>query len=148
MSDELYRIEDQYGDSFWIVPGVDHAENVYVWTSVGETEHEVEITGEQVLVLRDVLSQHLGGDSKVERDEPLSPNEAKLRVAVDWELRVKFAYQGDLDRKPIERRLEPEAVYENGGVLYVSGESYSAGGAPEGYRQFRLDRISGEVVVR
>lgn len=72
------------------------------------------------------------------------PNEAKLRLAASHGLRAKFAYQGERDYRAVERRLEPKAVI-NG---FVSGESFDQGGAPEGYRQFRLDRIHGPVAIR
>lgn len=122
--------------------------------TVHDDDHEVELEADAncmvydhagASVLRDALNNFLG---EAQADACDTANEAKLRVAVEWDLRAKFAYKGDLDRKPVERRVEPDSVYENHGVLYVGGESYDQGGDPEGYRQFRLDRISGEVVVR
>jgi predicted DNA-binding transcriptional regulator YafY len=137
----VFTNEDQYGDTFTITAGYE-TDKLYVDAREGDNEAEVELDADAVVRLRDALSEFIG--------EPEDDAEiAKLRLAADYGLRAKFAYQGDLDRKPVERRLEPESIHTDiNGTTYVRGESYDAGGQPEGYRQFRLDRISGSVVIR
>ena len=67
---------------------------------------------------------------------------AKLELAAELGLQAKFNYTHDGSTR--ERRL----VVEDFDGEYVSGESYNEAGRHEGYRQFRLDRIEGSVVIR
>lgn len=97
---------------------------------------------QSVRELRNALDVFLGEGTRFD------PNAAKLELAAQLGLRAKFAYRGDRDYRATERRIEPEKVYDASGNTYVAGESYDEGGEAEGYRQFRLDRISGEVSVR
>ncbi len=146
----IFEATDNYGDRFSITtsgwPAGPEAE--YLYTQFNDDEDtQVELESEQVVELRDALDKHLNsGDEVLILDE--DSERAKLELAAHYGLRVKFAYQGDLDRKPVERRLEPDTVEERGGVVYVLGESYDAGGQSEGIRQFRVDRIHGKVTVR
>lgn len=116
----------------------------------GDTATEFLFDKETATAIRNFINEFLDEDSttSVLDLDAMSHNEAKLRIAADLGLRAKFSYRGEHDYRAVERRLVPDAVSEKHGVLYVGGESYDAGGADEGYRLFRLDRISGEVVVR
>lgn len=109
---------------------------------------------EEAIRLRGAINDFLGWttdepDNEVDfYTDEVTPNEAKLRLAALMGLKAKFAYAGERDYRSVPRRIEPDTVEERNGVTYVLGESYDEGGASEGIRQFRLDRISGEVVVR
>lgn len=135
-----YTITDTYDDELHIATV---EEKLYF--SV-DNDEGFEFERGQAVEVRDAINEFLGVEP--EGDTTPTANEAKLRLAVQYGLRAKFAYAGDRDYRAVERRLEPDSLYTIGLQTYVSGESYDEGGAPEGYRQFRLDRISGEVVVR
>lgn len=147
MRDINTEITDTYGDTLTIRANKDGFE---LFDESGQTNPgDFYFDQEQARDLRDLLNEFLGEDVIGYTPENVSPNEAKLRLAAELGLRAKFSYRGERDYRAVERRLTPDSVYESGNsVIYVAGESYDAGGEPEGYRQFRLDRISGEVVVR
>lgn len=96
--------------------------------------------------IRNACNEFLGPE--FDWGSKIGANEAKLRLAAEYGLKAKFAYTGERDYRAVERRIVPEDVYVNHDHVLVGGESFDQGGIPEGYRQFRLDRISGEVVVR
>lgn len=139
MSDIIFDTTDAFGDRLTVGTG-DSSTKLY--TEINEDpESQIELTEEAVRELRDALDKHLGEEPT---QTTTDPEVAKLGLASQFGLRVKFAYQGDLDRKPVERRLEPDFVSDT----HVAGESYDAGGESEGYRQFRLGRIHGKITVR
>lgn len=144
------EITDKWGDKLVLGSHVDPGDE-FIYVNVAD-EFEIEIDQEQARQLRDGFNAFLLEDETppITGATPslVSPNEAKLGLAAAIGLRAKFSYRGERDYRAVERRLVPDTVFENKGVLYVGGESHDAGGQPEGYRQFRLDRISGEVVVR
>lgn len=142
------EITDKWGDKLVLGSYVDPGDE-FIYVNVAD-EIEIEVDQEQARQLRDGFNAFLLEDktTSVLDIESMSPNEAKLRLAADLGLRAKFSYRGERDYRAVERRLVPDTVFENKGVLYVGGEAHDAGGELEGYRQFRLDRISGEVVVR
>jgi predicted DNA-binding transcriptional regulator YafY len=134
-------ITDNYGDELRIDPD---EENLYFTV---DNDEGFEFDRDAAIQVRDAINEYLGTSSTVEEDAPTA-NEAKLRLAAQYGLKAKFAYAGERDYRAVERRLEPDTVETRSGVTYVLGESYDQGGEDQGYRQFRLDRISGEVVVR
>ena len=72
-------------------------------------------------------------------------NEAKFLLALDYEGDVKavFNYTNECGETR-DRRLVPDEF--DGEV--IGGQSFNENGIPEGYRQFRLDRINGPVTLR
>lgn len=70
-------------------------------------------------------------------------NEAKLNVAVEYDLHAKFNYTNERGETH-DVRLKPDDVYDG----RVGGYSYDEDGDEEGYKQYRLDRINDKVVVR
>lgn len=146
----IYNIVDAYGDTLTVEPGQYPANsgNLYVEIKQDNCNTAVELVPNAVVELRDSLDEFLGDVEDAEETSYPTANEAKLRLAAQYGCRVKFAYAGERDYRAVERRLEPEVVDTQAGVSYVEGESYDAGGQAQGYRRFRLDRISGEVVVR
>jgi hypothetical protein len=69
--------------------------------------------------------------------------DAKLDLAVDYELRVKFNYTNERG-ETADRRLKVED-YDG---EYVSGQSFDSNGYNEGFKRFRTDRINGKVTVQ
>lgn len=66
-------------------------------------------------------------------------NIAKLELAADYGFQARFDYQGEADASPRRRTLNVEDF--DGDHVY--------GTTTEGdYRNFRLDRIQGKVVIR
>ncbi len=75
-------------------------------------------------------------------------NQAKLEVAADYGLQAKFTYTNECG-EAAERRVRPTQVWANyADNVIVSGMSYDANGSDEGHRNFRLDRIEDDVVIR
>lgn len=103
---------------------------------------------EEAIRLRGAINEFLAWSDDEDEGELPTANEAKLRLAAQYNLKAKFAYAGERDYRAVERRLEPDTVETRNGVVYVTGDSYDEGGDYEGIRQFRLDRISGQVVIR
>lgn len=145
MNKVIFSVTDEYGDNLSIETGNTYPENLYVEINDSD-EAQIELLPDDVKRLGSAIDEFLADEEVVYFTD--DPNEAKLRLAVHFDLRVKFAYTGDRDYRAVERRLEPTEVYEGVGGLYVRGDSYDEGGAYQGVRQFRLDRISGSVVVR
>lgn len=69
--------------------------------------------------------------------------DAKLDLAVDFELQAAFSYTNEKG-ETLNRRLK---VDEFDGE-YVRGNSFDGNGRLEGYRSFRVDRINGKVAIR
>jgi predicted DNA-binding transcriptional regulator YafY len=134
-------ITDTYGDSLSL--NADGEEGMLYLQFKCDDCTMLEFEKKQAEQLRNALDEFVG-------DQPITndPNEAKLRLAVGYDFKAKFAYKGERDYRAETRRLEPSEVYDNDGVMYVGGMSYDDGGNAEGYRQFRLDRISGAVTIR
>lgn len=133
-------ITDTHGDSLTVQ---EYAGCLYIEADATENEFDRDEARE----LRDAINEYLSEEPEDEGDAPTA-NEAKLRLAAQYGLKTKFAYAGERDYRAVERRLVPDTVEERQGVVYVTGESFDEGGVSQGLRQFRLDRISGEVVVR
>lgn len=140
-------ITDTYGDTLEIEYDTTGNEDdtFEIKALDGETSNYL-FNREQATEFRDALNEFL--QPVFDWGSDIGPNEAKLRLAAQYGLKVKFAYAGERDYRAVERRLVPEEVYVNHDHVLVGGESFDQGGVSEGYRQFRLDRISGEVVVR
>lgn len=69
--------------------------------------------------------------------------EAKLDLANDFELSIKFNYTNQRG-ETADRRLR----VENYDGTFVGGQSYDANGDPEGYRHFDVSRINDKIVLR
>lgn len=138
-------ITDTYDDSLTLSTEPELEGKLYIDFSCGDCTN-LEFEKEQVEQLRNALDNFLGQAPTIQTDDP---NEAKLGLAAHFSLKAKFAYKGERDYRAETRRLEPfEVETSDAGVTYVGGMSYDDGGNAEGYRQFRLDRISGPVTIR
>lgn len=73
-----------------------------------------------------------------------SANDRKLDLASEFGLQAKFDYQGKSDAAPRERRI----VVDDYDGEYVFGTSYDNNGFDEGYRQFSVANIVGQVSIR
>lgn len=79
-------------------------------------------------------------------NEVITPaNEAKLAVAFDHALRVKFDYPNHGNGLTTTRRLDVLEYFPGDAV---EGNSYDEHGRLEGWRRFSLDKIVGDVIVR
>ena len=79
----------------------------------------------------------------VERDTAPSDITQLLRSAVAERMSVDLEYHSDANDRRSNRRLDPYAVVERGGLWYVQGHDHSS----DSVRVFRIDRITDAVAT-
>lgn len=151
----MQTLTDSYGDSLQLItetssPGIEFltdSDDQYT-----DILFYVDGQREAIEAIRDACASVLG-DEAIETEsltqKDRDANQAKLEIAAQFGLQAKFAYQGDDDDKSRERRVVAENFWQDASGRYlVGGLTYDSAGNDEGYRQFRIDRLTSKAVVR
>lgn len=140
----MTRITDE--SSGWYV---DVSETTYydVTLKTRDSDHQpddVSLMAEDAIKVADAIYEIVG----VDKPEPAISatenfNEAALRLAADHGKRARFSYDKG-DGALETRRLRPDGVWQSAlGYPMVGGQDADRGE----YRNFRVDRIQGSVVI-